>query len=58
MKSVTEVSRPTRYGHEHRRAEHREEVLQRERDALEERQALVHVDGARRHGGSRQAMTK
>ena len=37
--------------HEHRGAEHGEKVLQRKRDGLEERQALLNADGAAgRHG--------
>ena len=37
--------------HEHRGAEHGEQVLQGERDGLEERQALLNADGAAvRHG--------
>ena len=39
-------------GHEHRRAEHREEVLEGERERLKEREPLVDVDDPSLHGAS------
>ena len=38
--------------HEHRRAEHREEVLQGERNRLEERQPLLGGNGSLCHGNA------